>query len=147
MSHFRMPRKQPFQMAPSTRIKSSWSDRQCWGHGLRGRNRKTQQQSLNPVPRGGSPEAQTLGRGCFTYTPRRAQKKACHQHISFSCILMVRIGPLPRQAACLRMETLNLSEKWAEAGGAVLDSMDLPSLPAHCWEGSAPQREVSTGKG
>ena len=87
------------------------------------------------------------GRGCFTYTPRRAQEKAHHQHISFSCILMVRIGPLPWQAACPWMETLNLSEKWAEAGGAVSDSMDLPSLPAHCWEGSAPQREVSTGKG
>lgn len=80
------------------------------------------------------------GRGCFTYTPRRAQEKAHHQHISFSCILMVRIGPLPWQAACPWMETLNLSEKWAEAGGAVSDSMDLPSLPAHCWEGSAPQR-------
>lgn len=131
-----MPRKQPFQMALSSRIKSLWSD--SVGAWTRGSNPKTQRQSLNPAPRGAAPRGADPRQGLLHL---HAQKKGCHQHISFSCILLVRIEPLPRQAACLRMETLNISEKWAEAGGAISDSMDLPSLPAHCWEGSAPQAE------
>lgn len=85
--------------------------------------------------------AQMPGVGCSTHTPRRALEKAHHPHISFGCILLVRIGPLPRQAACLGMETLDLSQKWAEVGGATLDAVNSPSLPAHCREGSAPQAE------
>lgn len=46
------------------------------------------------------------------------------------------------------METRNLSEKWAEVGGATSDAMDSPPRSAHCQEGLAPRTgTLSTGKG
>lgn len=49
-------------------------------------------------------------------------------------------GPPPWHAACPGMETLDLSEKWAEAGGAALDEMESPPLPAPPQEGPAPKQ-------
>lgn len=47
---------------------------------------------------GTAPMAEMPSAGCFTHTPEEPGASR-HQHVSFSCILLVRIGPLPRQAA------------------------------------------------
>lgn len=98
-------------------------------------NPKAQRKPLNPTIRGTAPWQRCLAcMGCFTHIHRRALDKACHQHISSSCILLVRTGPLPQHAARLGMETLTLSGKWAEVGGAALDVMGSPLLLAYLQE-------------
>lgn len=93
---------------------------------------EAQQKSPNPMLHRHSPPWHRCPASvpCVTHTRRGALEKAGHQHTSFSCILLARIGPLPRHTACLGMETLNLSEKWAEVGGVNFGSNGLTFSPS-----------------
>lgn len=86
-----------------------------------------------------------VGTACGGTEARRGQFSPRAQGSSVSAHFLQlypvgRDGPPPWHAACPGMETLDLSEKWAEAGGAALDEMESPPLPAPPQEGPAPKQ-------